>query len=105
MKGKLGSAALPADEYITVYEVPEEKAASLNILAVNRGEESALFYVAIGTTATPAADDFVEHGAPLPRHGGIFERTGIVASAGEKVIVRATTADVTVRIHGFEEGA
>ncbi|MEX1197808.1 MAG: hypothetical protein WEB57_08125 [Pseudohongiellaceae bacterium] len=102
--GKLGAAALNADVYTPVYEVPSNKATTLNILAVNRGGGAAKIRVAITTESTTPLDaDFIEFDAQLSGGGGIFERTALVAGDGEKIMVRASTDDVSVRIHGFEE--
>ncbi|WP_178860851.1 hypothetical protein [Thiomicrorhabdus cannonii] len=104
--GKLGSAALAADTYTTVYTVPAGKAATINIALVNRGADTALVRVALTNEAvTPLDEDFIEYDAKLPIDGGILERTAVVASAGEKIMVMASTASVTVRVHGFEEDA
>ena len=102
--GRLGSAARSAESYTTVYSVPANKAATLNVLAVNRGAAATRLRVAITTqSSTPLDADYIEYDAELAGGGGIFERTALVAGDGEKVMVRASTGDVSVRIHGFEE--
>jgi Fe-S cluster assembly scaffold protein SufB len=102
--GKLGSAALAAATYTVVYTVPANKIATLNVAVVNRGGADAEVRVAITTeAATPAVADFIEFDAVVPGEGGILERTALVAGSGEKIMVRASTADVTVRVHGLVE--
>ena len=104
--GKLGAADLAADTYATVYTVPASTVSTLNIAIVNRGSGDATVRVALTTEATtPALADFVEFDAIVPGAGGILERTALVAGAGEKVMVRSTSGDVSVRVHGFEEDA
>ena len=104
--GKLGSADLTADTYATVYTVPADTVSTLNVVITNRGSTDATLRVAITTEATtPANADFIEFDSVVPATGGILERTALVAGAGEKVMVRSTSGDVSVRIHGFEEGA
>ena len=102
--GRLGVAALAANTDTTVYTVPAGLLASCNIAIVNRGSVDAVVNVAIATTGTPSTDEYVEFGVTIPANG-ILERTALVAEAGERVVVRATTADVTVRVHGYERTA
>lgn len=101
--GKLGAAALVANTDTTVYTVPASTVSTVNVAIVNRGTTSAVVNVAIAPGATPGNADFVEFGVTIPPNG-ILERTAIVAGAGERVVVRSSTADCTVRVHGFEEG-
>jgi hypothetical protein len=102
MSGKLGAVVPAANTDTTVYTVPAGKVASINVTFVNRGAASAIVNLAIATSATPANADFIEFGVEIPLNG-ILERTGLVASAGELVVVRASTADCSVRVHGFEK--
>lgn len=102
--GKLGSAALAANTDTTVYTVPASTVATINVAIVNRGSESATVNVAIAPAGTPANADYIEYGVTIPAKG-VLERTAIVAGAGEHVVVRASTANCSVRVHGFEEVA
>lgn len=100
--GKLGSATLAADTNTTVYTVPPSTMATINVAIVNRGTASSVVNVAISPAANPANADFIEFGVAIPPNG-ILERTAIVAGAGERVVVRSSTANCSVRVHGFEE--
>lgn len=102
--GKLGSAALAAATDTVVYTVPASTIASINIAVVNRGTTPAIVNVAISATGTPGNAEFIEYGVTIPVNG-ILERTAIVAGAGEKVVVYASTANCSVRVHGYEEAA
>lgn len=102
--GKLGSAALAAATNTVVYTVPASTIASINIAVVNRGSTPAIVNVAIAATGTPTNAEFLEFGVTIPTNG-ILERTAIVAGAGEKVVVNASTANCSVRVHGYEEAA
>lgn len=102
--GKLGSAALVANTDTTVYTVPALKVSTLNISITNRGSAATIVNVAISAGAIPANEEFIEYGIEIPANG-ILERSAIVAGAGERVIVRSSTANCSVRIHGFEENA
>jgi len=100
--GKLGAADLAANIDTTLYTVPAATVATLTVAIVNRGDAEALVNVAIATSPTPGNADYVEFGVKIPAKG-VLERTAIVAGAGEGVVVRSTTVDCSVRVHGFEE--
>ncbi|KAA5603243.1 hypothetical protein F1188_19885 [Roseospira marina] len=103
--GRLGAAAPPADTHTTVYTVPADTAATLNIAVVNRGSDPATVRVAVTATTNPADADWIEYDAVVPAGGGVLERSGIVAGPGERVIVRDDAGTCTYRIHGFEGSA
>lgn len=103
--GKLGSSDLPAGGAGTIlYTVPASTVATVNIRIANRNPSSTKVRVAIGTGASPATTDYLEYDI-LVASNGILEDTGIVCSAGEKVWVYSDNANVSVRVHGFEEEA
>lgn len=100
--GKLGSAALAANTNTSIYTVPSTTVATIIIAVVNRGTNTSIINVAIAASSSPVDEDFIEFEASLPPNG-VLERTGIVCSAAEQVVVRSSTANCTVRVHGFEE--
>lgn len=102
--GKLGAATIPASAYTTVYTVPADTVATINLSLVNRGGSPATIRVAVSDElVTPLDADFIEYDSVLPGAGGILERTALVAGAGEKVMVYSDVATVSARVHGFEE--
>jgi hypothetical protein len=105
--GKLGAAALTTANVDTaIYTVPASTVATVSISACNKGAAAAKVRIAVGvgSAGAPTAADFLEYDTSVPANG-VLERSGVVCSAGEKVFVRASTADVSVRVHGFEEAA
>lgn len=103
--GRLGTARLAANTDTVVYTVPADMVATVNICALNQGTTAALVKVALATTNVPAAGDYIE-AASVPANGGVLERYGIMAGAGERVIARADKdLTVDVRVHGIEEAA
>lgn len=103
MSGKLGSAALAADTTTTVYTVPENTVATLNMSLVNRGTDPAKVRVAITNTVAPGNADWIEYDAEIPAAGGVLERTALVIGAGENIIIYSDVGNVSARVHGFEE--
>ena len=101
--GKLGSANLAAGADTLVYTDPASTVATVNIRVANcNAAAAAKIRVAIGTGANPAAADYIDYDISLPANW-ILEDTGFVCSAGEKVWVTSDVANVTARVHGFEE--
>ena len=100
--GKLGAADLVAATDTLLYTVPASTLTICNVRFVNRNKVATEIRLAIGTGANPAAADYLTYGQTLPANG-IIEEMGIVCSAGEKIWARAVLANVTVRVHGYEE--
>lgn len=100
--GKLGTANLAAGADMLVYTVPASTIATVNIRVANRNASAVKIRVAIGTGASPAAGDYIDYDISVAANG-ILEDTGIVCGAGEKIWVRSDVANVSVRVHGFEE--
>lgn len=103
--GKFWSGMLPANTDQDTGTVGAGMTRTVSINLVNRDPSvAAKVRIAIGTAAAPANGDYIEYDVSLPPNG-VLERTGQVIGAGERVILRANTASVAGRIHGFEEMA
>ena len=102
--GRLGKARLAANTDTVIYTVPASMLATVNINACNMGATAATVTFAIAATDAPANGDYYDMSI-LQASGDIVERTGLLLTAGERVIARATTASVDVRVHGTEEAA
>lgn len=100
--GKLGVADLVAATDTLLYTVPASTLTTCNVRFTNRNKVETEIRLAIGTGANPAAADYLTYDQTLPANG-IIEEMGIVCSAGEKIWARAVLANVTVRVHGYEE--
>jgi hypothetical protein len=99
--GRLGTARLAANTDTVVYTVPAGMLATVNVGVLNQGGNEALVTIALSTTDAPAPGDYIE-ASPVPAGGGVLERYGVMAGAGERVIARADQV-VDVRVHGIEE--
>lgn len=102
--GTLGKQALSSATYATVYECPTGAVATVNVHMVNRATDSTLVRLAIGGSGTPTSDDFIEYDAELAGRG-VLLREKLVLSAGDKIVARSGSANVTVRVDGFEDPA
>lgn len=100
--GRLGVAAPTANTFTTLYTAPADQVATVNIAVLNRGQAAARVIVAASLTDAPELAEYIED-CEVPGRGGVLERTAVVLSAGERVVVHAAAADFSVRVHGFEE--
>jgi hypothetical protein len=100
--GKFGSA-MPAANTLTSIGTALLNGTVLTIMAVNDGPTDAVIEAWITLNASaPAAADRVEAPIIISANGGFYERSGIVLSKDEQVVVRASTANVVWRAHGFD---
>lgn len=108
--GRFGKALLAANNDTTLYTTPAGKVATATLSLCNTSAAPVTVRVAVTTAAAPTPSDFIEYDVVLgvvgaPGGSSVLERTGIVLSAGESVVVRAGAAGIAARLHGFEEGA
>lgn len=100
--GILGQAAPAAATNTTVYTVPAATTAVATISIANRGAAPAAVNVAVAASGTPTNSEYIEYQTVVDANG-VLERAGVVANAGERFVVYATTADTSVTIYGYEE--
>lgn len=103
--GKLGNAALTGGNLATLYTVPANTITTATVSMCNRGPGDAVVRLAATTVpANPGNADYLEYDVTIPVNGTL-ERTGIVCGAGESLVVRSSSSNVSARAHGFEEAA
>jgi hypothetical protein len=100
--GKLGGVNLTAATNTTLYTVPASTTASFSVNFANRNTTSVAVRLAIGSSATPAATDWVFYDVIIPGNGEL-ERTGLVLGAADLVVVYSSAANVTATAYGYEE--
>jgi len=100
--GILGSADLSQNTDTSVYTVPASTYSVVTVSVCNRNaSQSANVRIAVATSGTPGAADYLEYQVSLGANG-VLERTGIVAQAARQVIVRSDQASVTAVVMGIE---
>jgi hypothetical protein len=105
-KGTLGKALTTAAAYVTVYTVPmTAEFATITISGCNGTNGDATFRLAITDQASEAPQDHLEYGAAIPANGGVYERTCLPVSPGEKVMIWCDRAGVAFRVSGLEQDA
>lgn len=98
----LGKADLSASTYTTLYTVPAGKEATVNVNICNRSGDVATVDIAIAAAGTPVASEFIVYQEEIPYPGGL-EKTGIVAQAGDLIVVRSDIASVSAQVWGIGE--
>ena len=99
--GRLGIADLGAGTLTTVYECPSDKFTVASISVCNRGTQPTTIRLAIATLATPTNAEWIEFDTELlPKN--VLERTGIMLSANQKLVIRSSAATVSAVAFGIE---
>lgn len=102
--GVLGKSMSSVNSNVVVYTAPSNAdfvTASINLC--NLGATPAVVRVAICTGINPSPQDYIEYGATIPENGGILERTCMVLSPNESIIVFSDSPDVAARVFGLEK--
>jgi len=99
--GRLGAEDLQGGAFTTVYECPTDTFAVASLSLVNRGNSLSEFRVAISVTDTPTNAEYIEFESQLnPK--AVFERTGIVLAAGQRIVVRSSIDGTSAVVFGIE---
>lgn len=103
--GTLGIANPSASTWTSVYTVPALKVATANIRLTNLSlTAAALIRVAIGQAAgAPASQgEYIEPIDYSMDGGEVLEDMALVMGPGDILKVFSSTANIAVRVHGFE---
>ncbi len=102
--GLLGKAMSSISTDVLVYTVPAAaNFATVSVNMTNTGIEDAKVRLALTTASTPGMADYVEYEAIIPASGGSLERSCMVLSPGEKIMVWSDKSTVAIRAYGLEE--
>lgn len=101
--GKLASVDLTSAATDTLlYSCPSNITASFTISMVNRTSSPALVRIALTTSSTITADQYVAYDVtvyPLE----VYERNGFVLAQGQYAYVRSSVTGVNAVAYGYEE--
>lgn len=100
----IGQSAPAATTDTTVYTVPAGKSAVLSTVSVcNRGAVAVTYRLAlVPSGATLANQHYVAYEAVLPAYSTDYHRAGFTLAAGDFVVARCSTTDLSVVICGDE---
>lgn len=99
--GRLGTADVSATTNTTIYTCPADTFAVATVSICNRGATSATVRLALASSGTPSAAEYLEYDTELVAKG-VLERTGIVLDAGKNLVVYSNSASVTAIAMGIE---
>ena len=102
--GRLGTANITTTSATTAYTVPAATFSVVSVNIVNRSSSAAaLIRLAVSSSATPGADEWIEFDSSLVANG-VLERTGIVIDTGKLIVVQTSTSTPTlsVVVYGIE---
>lgn len=100
--GRLGAEDIAATTNTTVYTCPATTFAVVTISLCNRNPTSSRnIRLALSTGGSPTNAEYLEFDSELLAKG-VLERTGIVLTAGQRLIVYASATDVSAVVYGIE---
>ena len=102
--GRLGTANITTTANTTIYTVPSSTFSVISVNVVNRSSSAAAsIRIAISSSATPGADEYIEYDSSLVANG-VLERTGLVLDANKLLVVQVSSAtpSVSVVAYGIE---
>ena len=100
--GKLGNANVSAASNTTLFQAASGKVTTFNVGICNTGSDTVTFRLAISATATPVAGEYIEYNVALAPNA-VFERSGLVASGSEYIVIYASATGLNARAWGFEQ--
>jgi len=99
--GRLGAEALGAASNITVYTCPADTFSVVTVNFTNRNAQARNIRLAISDGASPTNAEWVEYDTELIGNG-VLERTGLVLSAGQRIVAFANSTDCNCLVYGIE---
>ncbi|MBY0475370.1 MAG: hypothetical protein K2Q13_09985 [Nitrosomonas sp.] len=101
--GKIWSGTLPNASNQDTGAAAAGKIRTASINVVNNGATDAHLKVYISTSASPTNADLIEADNMLIPAHGIYKVTGEIVGPGERIVLRADTANCIARVTAFEE--
>ncbi len=101
MTGVFGSLNPASNTDTTLFTVPSGKKITANLSVCNRGKGLAKVSVALCDSDNPTLADYIEYECVIPANG-VLERSALVLQNNKKIVVKATTENVSFVLYGLE---
>jgi len=102
--GRLGAADISATTNTTVYTCPADTYAVVAVNICNRANSGCDIRIAVADGDTPNASEYIEYDTAVYANN-VIERTGIVLSASQRIVVYSSAANVSAVVVGIETAA
>lgn len=102
--GRLGASDVTATTNTTVYTCPADTYAVVAVNICNRGTSAADLRIAVADADTPTAAEYIEYDVGVFANN-VLERTGLVLSAGQRIVVYSSAANISAVVVGIETAA
>lgn len=102
--GRLGAADVGATTNTTVYTCPADTYAVVAVNICNRGANTSALRIAVADADTPTAAEYIEYDTNVFANN-VLERTGLVLSAGQRIVVYSSAASISAVVVGIETAA
>ena len=104
MYGRLAVATITtANTWQNIYQINANcLRADVDISVLNPNATDATCKVALTSTTTPAANEYVENGAVVPANGGRLVLSDNRMSAGEYIFIQTSLSGCVIRVAGDE---
>ena len=99
--GRLGAFDVSATTNTTIYTCGATSFSVVNVSLCNRTAAAVTVRIAVAANATPTAAEYIEYGASIPANG-VLERSGIVMSPTNQLVVYASTTGISAMAFGVE---
>jgi hypothetical protein len=102
--GRLAANDITAATNTTVYTVPADTYTVATLSLCNRGSATTTISVAVADADTPTNGEYIEFETELLAKN-VLERTGLVLSADQRIVINSSEADVSAVLVGIETAA
>jgi hypothetical protein len=87
-----------------IYTVTNGRYSEFTVDLLNKSTNPINLSIAISNTTNPANNEYVEQGILIPAKSSV-QRTGLIASAGKRVVIQSTADGITATAYGIETTA